>query len=336
MKKKTGVLLVNLGTPDSPSFLDVAKYLFEFLNDPRVIDLPALFRFLLVNLIIVPFRSRGSSQIYKELWTPEGSPLLIHTRDLTQKLGEALNKDDYEVFFAMRYKNPSMDKVLEEMRLKNFAKIVIIPLYPQFASASSGSSIEKALKIISKWWVIPELEVKGQFFDDPNYIEAVLEPAKNFDIKSYDHVIFSYHGLPERQVDKVYFDGLCQHRDCENDLNNENYFCYKAGSYYTTKLLVEKLGLEEGRYTTSFQSRLDNKWLTPFTDNVLEELAEKGNKKVLVFCPSFTADCLETTIEIGSEYKELFDEKGGEVLDYVESLNSNDSWVHTLKQMIVK
>lgn len=335
MKKKTGVLLINLGTPDSPSFTDVAKYLFEFLNDPRVIDIPAFFRFLLVNFIIVPFRTRGSSKIYKELWTDQGSPLLFHTRDLAKKLGDELS-DDYEVFFAMRYKNPNMEVVLEQMKKKNFSKIIMIPLYPQYASASTGSSVEKALQIISKWWVIPELEIKGQFFDDPNYIQAVLEPAKKFDISSYDHILFSYHGLPERQVDKVYFDGLCQHRDCESELNQENYFCYKAGSYYTTKLLVEQLGLKEGSYTTSFQSRLDNKWLTPFSDHVLEQLAKEGKKKVLVFCPSFTADCLETTIEIGTEYRELFTEHGGEQLDYVESLNSNDSWVHTLKEMIEK
>ena len=335
MKKKTGVLLVNLGTPDSPSFIDVVKYLFEFLNDPRVIDIPAFFRFLLVNFIIVPFRSRGSSQIYKEVWTENGSPLLFHTRDLKDKLQKELDSEDYEVFFAMRYKNPSLDAVLEEMQKKNFTKIIMIPLYPQYASASTGSSVERFMKIISKWWVIPEIEIKGQFFDDPLFIDAVLEPAKKFDIQSYDHIIFSYHGLPERHVDKVYFDGLCQHRNCEDELTNENYFCYKAGSYYTTKLLVEKLGLKEGQYVTSFQSRLDNKWLTPFTDHELERLAKEGKKKVLVFCPSFTADCLETTIEIGSEYKELFEEKGGEQLDYVESLNSNDSWVKALKHMII-
>lgn len=334
MKKKTGVLLVNLGTPDSPSFIDVAKYLFEFLNDPRVIDIPAVFRFLLVNLIIVPFRSRGSSKIYKEVWTDQGSPLLFHTRDLKDKLQKELNSEDYEVFFAMRYKNPSLDDVMEEMRKKNFAKIIMIPLFPQYASASSGSAIEKFMKIISKWWTIPEIEIKGQFFDNPQYIDAVLEPAKKFDISSYDHIVFSYHGLPERHVDKVYSDGLCKDRDCEDELTNENYFCYKAGSYYTTKLLVEKLGLKEDQYVTSFQSRLDNKWLTPFTDHELERLAAEGKKRILVFCPSFTADCLETTIEIGTEYKELFTEKGGEEIDLVESLNSNDSWVQTLKGMI--
>lgn len=331
--KKTAILLINLGTPDTPTTTDVWKYLTEFLNDPRVIDIPAFFRLILVNFIIVPFRAKASAAIYKKVWTNEGSPLLIHTKKVSEKLQVELTSE-YEVFFAMRYKNPHLRDVLEEIRKKGFQKIIAIPLYPQYASSSSGSSVEYLLQTISKWYVIPELIIKGPFFDNDSYINAVIEPSRKFTLSDYDHIIFSYHGLPTRQLDKTYQSGLCSDRNCEEELTSENYFCYQAECHFTTKLLVEKMGLTKDQYTTSFQSRLDNGWVKPYTDEVLRELAGKGLKKILVFCPSFTADCLETIIEIGHEYKDLFREHGGEQLDYVESLNSSDSWVKTLKEMI--
>lgn len=335
--KKTAVLILQLGTPDSPKTSDVRKYLSEFLNDPRVIDLPAYKRKPLVNGIIVPFRAPKSAKIYQELWDLSGgeSPLMVHSVAVQQELSTRL-KDKAEVFLAMRYGNPSMDNVLEEIRKQNFERIIIFPMYPQYASASTGSCIEKAFKIISKWWVIPEVSVIGQFFEDEGYINCFAENAKQFDLDSYDHILFSYHGLPERQVDKVYDSGLCSDRDCENEITEENVLCYKATCYATTRAIAKKLNLKNDEHSVSFQSRLDDKWLKPYSDKVIEEMAKAGKKRILVFSPAFVADCLETLIEIGSEYQEDFEKLGGEKVDLVPSLNSNKDWLDYLENKITE
>lgn len=335
MSSKIGVLLIQLGTPNSPGVSDVRKYLSEFLNDARVIDIPYLLRKMLVNLIIVPFRAPKSAKIYQRLWTKEGSPLLIYSEKVKELLQKELG-EKYDVELAMRYQNPSMDDVLAKMRLKNYDKIIILPLFPQYASATNGSAVEKAMKIISKWWVIPEVKFIGQFYNDEGYINAFVERGNQYNINDYDHVIFSYHGLPERQVDKVYFDGKpCSDHDCEKEITNDNKYCYKATCYATTRMLAKRLNIPEEKYTVSFQSRLDKKWLRPFSDDVVIEQAKKGAKKLLVFSPAFVADCLETTIEIGYEYQEIFHEHGGEKLQLVESLNDHPLWVNTLKNLII-
>lgn len=335
--KKTGVLLIQLGTPDSPRVSDVRSYLSEFLNDPRVIDLPYLIRKILVNGIIVPFRAPKSAKIYKELWElGEGeSPLLTHTLALQALLQKNFEGEHVTIEMAMRYKNPSLDSVLEKMRLANYDCIVLLPLFPQYASASTGSAIEKAMDIIRKWWVIPEIKIISQFYDNPGYIHSIVDNAKKFQLSDYDHILFSYHGLPERQVDKVY-EGtdLCEDQPCEVEVNEKNKFCYKATSYATTRLIAKELGLTEKDYTVCFQSRLDKKWLTPFSDKVVEEWAEKGAKKLLVFSPAFVADCLETLIEIGDEYQEIFEEKGGEKVQLVPSSNTHPAFVEGLTQLI--
>lgn len=337
--KKTGVLLIQLGTPDSPSVSDVRSYLSEFLNDPRVIDIPYLVRKILVNGIIVPFRAPKSAKIYKELWQlGEGeSPLLTHSLKLQALLQDAFQGQDVTFELAMRYKNPSLDVVLERMRKANYDRIIILPLFPQYASASSGSAIEKAMNIIRKWWVIPDIKIISQFYDNDGYIDSIVENAKKFNIPDYDHILFSYHGLPERQVDKVY-DGsdLCQDQPCETAINDHNKFCYKATCYATTRLIAARLGLSEDQYTVCFQSRLDKKWLTPFSDKVVEEWAEKGAKKLLVFSPAFVADCLETLIEIGDEYQEIFEEHGGEKVQLVPSSNTHPLFVNGLRELVQK
>ena len=335
MKKKTAVLLINLGTPDSPSVGDVRKYLFQFLNDARVIDIPWLLRALLVNLIIVPFRAPKSAKIYQELWTKEGSPLLLHSKNVTQKVQEKL-KDKADIYLAMRYQSPSIDSVLEEIRKKNYAKIIVIPLYPQYASSSTGSTLEKVMQIISKWYVIPELSMVSQYYDEAGYLDAFAERGKAHIEDKYEHILFSYHGLPVRQVDKVYENGPCSDHHCEDQLDEENAFCYKAACYETTRQIASRLNIPKEKYTVAFQSRLDKKWLEPFSDKVVEELAKKGVKKLLVFSPAFTADCLETTIEIGSEYKEIFEEHGGQHLQLVESLNDHPLWIDTLEKMVLE
>jgi ferrochelatase len=334
MKSKTGVLLVNLGTPDSPSVGDVRSYLSQFLNDPRVIDIPWLSRKILVNLIIVPFRAPKSAKVYQKLWTANGSPLLYYSKRAAELLQNELD-GDYEVHLAMRYKNPSIPDVLEKMRKRNYGKIIVLPMFPQYASASTGSAHDEVMRVIRQWWVIPEVKFISQYYDHPDYIEAFVQRGKQYNLSEYDHVLFSYHGLPERQVDKAHPDGLCSTHDCENEVNEENAFCYKATCHATTRLLAEKLGIPKEQYTVCFQSRLDQKWLKPFSDVVVKECAEKGMKKILVFSPAFTADCLETVIEIGEEYQEIFQHNGGTKVQLVESLNDHPLWIRCLKNLVL-
>jgi len=335
--KKTGVLLIQLGTPDSPSTNDVRRYLNQFLNDPRVIDLPWLGRKLLVNGIIVPFRAPKSAKIYKELWDLSNgiSPLITHTEAAQEKLQDRFPDENVTVHYAMRYQNPSMYDVMEEMRAKNYDKIILLPLFPQYASASTGSAIELAMDIIRKWWVIPEVSTIAQFWDNEGYIDSIIENTKQFNLKDYDHILFSYHGLPERHVDKVYEnDDLCSDQPCESEMNSENQFCYKATCFATTRLIAAKLGISEADYTVCFQSRLDKKWLTPFSDKIVEEQAKKGAQKLLVFSPAFVADCLETLVEIGVEYQEIFEEVGGEKVQLVPSSNSGNRFIDGLEELI--
>lgn len=334
---KTGVLLIQLGTPDSPSTRDVRRYLSEFLNDPRVIDIPWLPRKLLVNGIIVPFRAPKSAKIYKKLWEHgQGvSPLLTHTKRVVELLQQRFGEGNVTIEMAMRYQNPSMESVLERMQRANYDQLIILPLFPQYASASSGSAIEKAMDIIRKWWVIPDIKVVSQFWDHEGYIDSVVARAKTFDLKDFDHILFSYHGLPERQVDKVYEQtDVCSDQPCETEVNAKNKFCYKATSYGTTRLIAEKIGLKAADYTVCFQSRLDKKWLTPFSDKLVEEWGKKGAKKLLVFSPAFVSDCLETIIEIGEEYQEIFEKNGGEKVQLVPSSNDHPRFIDCLEGLV--
>ncbi|GCC51252.1 ferrochelatase [Chryseotalea sanaruensis] len=335
MSSKTGVLLINLGTPDSPSVSDVRSYLSQFLNDPRVIDIPWLLRKILVNGIIVPFRAPKSAKVYKKLWTENGSPLLYHSVNVKNLLQKEL-EGTHDVYLAMRYKNPSIPSVLEEMRKKNYDRLIIVPMFPQYASASTGSALDEVMRVIRTWWVIPELKIISQYYDHPLYIKGFEERGKQHNLAEYDHILFSYHGLPERQVDKVYDSDLCANHNCEHEVDEDNKYCYKATCYATTRLLAEKLNIPKEKYTVCFQSRLDKKWLEPFSDKVVEDCARKGMKKILVFSPAFTADCLETTIEIGEEYQEIFEEHGGEKVQLVESLNSHPLWIECLKDIVLK
>ncbi|MDB2629121.1 ferrochelatase [Gammaproteobacteria bacterium] len=327
---KPALLLINLGTPNSTSYFDVFRYLREFLMDGRVIDVPYFLRFILVTLIICPIRSFSSGKIYKKLWNlSDGvSPLLKNTEELTNKLNQKQNK--YTVFYAMRYQKPSIQEALDKIKLSNPSELVILPLFPHYASATSGSVFEEVTKRLSKEWVIPSFKFISQYYDHPSFIDAWVDAAKDFNFAEYDKVIFSYHGLPNSQVDKVYQDNQCDGKNCEHEINKENHYCYKATVYETSKLIAEKLLLHRDKYEVTFQSRLTNNWLEPFSDNVLKAMPAQGIKKVLVFSPAFTADCLETVIEIGDEYQELFIEAGGDRLDYVPSLNFSDAWVQAI------
>lgn len=333
MSAKTGVLLIQLGTPDSPSVGDVRKYLFEFLNDPRVIDIPWLLRKILVNFIIVPFRAPKSAKIYKQLWTDNGSPLLYYSERLKEKLQKQLG-ENFEVELGMRYQNPSLDTVLEKMKRKNYEQIIVFPLFPHYASASTGSALDKVMEIVRTWTVIPEIKFISEFHNDESYINCFVTRGAEYNIDDYDHILFSYHGLPTRQLNNVHSPGYaCDLLNCK-PINEGNKYCYRAQCFSTTRLIAEKLNIPEEKYTVCFQSRLDKKWLEPFSDKIVIQKAKEGAKKLLVFSPAFVADCLETTIEIGDEYNQLFKEHGGEKVQLVESLNDGDDWVEGAKNII--
>jgi ferrochelatase len=335
---KTGVLIVNLGTPDSPSVPDVRKYLREFLMDGRVIDVPPLFRWLLVNCIIAPFRAPKSAKTYQELWEDRGSPLKFYGEDVERMLQTSLG-DEYEVRLAMRYQNPSMDVALEDFRKGGFRKIIIIPFFPQYASATTGSVYEKAMAIMSEWLIVPEVTFVNTYYDHPKFTEHFVTAAQNYmEKQKYDFFLFSYHGVPERHIKNGDCTGkVCQLGSCCNSITPMNQYCYRAQCHETTRLMVKELGLKEGTYMTTFQSRLGkDPWIQPYTEDTLKQLAKDGKKNILAFSPAFVADCLETTIEVGEEYKEVFEELGGEHLQLVESLNNSAIWVELLEDLVIK
>lgn len=333
---KIGVLLVNLGTPDSTATGDVRKYLREFLMDGRVIDFPVVPRWMLVNLIIAPFRSPKSAAEYRKLWTDRGSPLLFHTEDLRDKLIEKLDPKKYVVQMAMRYQNPSIEKGLEALNKEKVRKIIVLPLFPQYASATNGSVIDRVMEIARGWQIIPEISFVSNFVEHPLFLKAWQELGEDMMKKQeYDKYLFSYHGLPERQIRKGSVEGHCKLGSCCEAYGKSNQFCYRAQCFHTTRLVAEKLGLPKEKVVTCFQSRLGNDpWVKPYTEDMIKELATEGVKKVLVFSPAFVADCLETTVEVGEEYKEQFEELGGEHWDLVPSLNSNDTWVECVKDLV--
>jgi len=334
-KPKTAVLIINLGTPDSPSVADVRKYLREFLMDARVIDIPFWRRFLLINFVIAPFRAPESAKGYHELWTSQGSPLKVYGMELEGLLQQALGAD-FQVKLAMRYQSPSIRSVLSHFKGKGFKQLIVIPLYPQYASSSSGSTMEEVMNVIKGWEVIPEIRLISQFFDHPLFIKSLVEIGKKYMVQErYDHYLFSYHGLPEHHILKSSCEHYCRLGDCCSVYNNKNQYCYRAQCFETTRLLVNGLGIKKEDYTVCFQSRLGKTpWIKPYTDEIIKQLVGRGTKKVLTFSPAFVADCLETTIEIGVEYKKLFLEHGGERWQLVESLNVNPLWVECLKQMV--
>ena len=333
--RRIGVLLVNLGTPDSPNTPDVRRYLNEFLTDGRVIDIAAAIRYPLFQGIVVPLRAPKSAKIYKQLWTERGSPLLFHGLDLQIKLQEALGPE-YVVAFGMRYQKPSIAKALEELREAAVERIIVLPLFPQYASASTGSVQEKVMDIVKDWWIVPSINFISAFSSDPGFIGTIValgqrEMAK----RDYDHIVFSYHGIPERHVTKGSFHNYCQFGSCCDTLNDKNRYCYRAQCFETSRLIAAGLGITAEQYTVSFQSRLGrDPWLKPYTDFALKDFPAKGIKNVLAFSPAFVADCLETTIEVGEEFKELFEEIGGDHWQLVPSLNSEPQWVDAVTAMI--
>lgn len=334
---KQGVLLINLGTPDSPSTSDVRTYLGEFLMDERVIDIPLVSRALLVKGIIVPFRGPKSAKLYKAIWSDTtGSPLMhysIMQKDLLQeRLGEG-----YQVELAMRYQSPSIESALNRLKDAQVNSIKVIPMFPHYASASTGSVLEKVMELVRKWQTIPNISFINSFHDNELMIEAFSDNGRKHHPETYDHILFSFHGLPQRQLGKS--DHSQKHclkvENCCSALTENNKFCYSAQCYDTARLIAKKLDLPKEKYSVCFQSRLGkDPWVQPYTSVVIEELAKKGVKRLLVFCPAFVADCLETVYEVTVEYGDEFKELGGEHVQLVESLNDHPLWIEAMQGMV--
>ena len=322
---------MNLGTPESTKTSDVRKYLRQFLMDGRVIDIPALPRWMLVNLIIAPFRAPKSAKVYRKVWTANGSPLKYYTLGIEGHVQKQLG-DNYVVRVAMRYQSPSVASVLEMMLKNPLEEIIVVPMFPQYASATTGSVMEEVMRCLSTYQTIPAVRFVDSFFNRADFIQAFAEKAKRHMVeKKYDHVLFSYHGLPERQIRKGDCFNVCKLGTCCDTLTPENRLCYRGQCFATSRLIAKAVGLAESEYTTCFQSRLGNDpWIKPYTEDIIKELPGKAIYNVLVLSPSFVADCLETTIEIGEEYKEVFEKAGGRHWQLVDSLNMDASWIECL------
>jgi len=335
--KKIGVLIVNLGTPDSTASSDIRKYLRQFLLDKRVIDIARWQRELLVRCIITPFRASKSGASYKEIWDVKtGSPLKHYSLLACQKLQETLGAN-FIVKLAMRYQNPSIENALKQVMDQGCEELIVLPMFPHYASATTGSVHEEVMRVLSRWQTIPSTKWITDYYNHPLFIDSIMARAMEFNVNDYDHILFSYHGLPQRQIKKA--DRSKRHclqkKDCCETLCAENRFCYSAQCYETSRLLNERLKLSKEKSTTCFQSGLGNDpWLQPFIINVLEELANKGVKKVLAFSPAFTADCLETIYEIAIDYNNYFKKMGGEKIQLVPSLNDSDTWISCMASLI--
>lgn len=332
---KTGILLINLGTPDSTSVKDIRKYHRQFFSDPRVFDMSGVGRFLLRNFIILPFRSPKIAKMYTEIWMKEGSPLLHYGLQVQRQLQENL-KTDYVVELGMNCGNPSIAHALDKLKSYQLDKLIIVPLFPQYASSTSGSVNDAVMKIVKTWQVIPNINFISFFYNHPAFINAWAERAKLYNLAEYDHVLFSFHGVPERHITKADYSGKCLiDASCCSQITANNKYCYKAQCYETARLLARKLNIPEDSRSICFQSRLGRiPWIQPYAEDTIISLAKAGKKNVLVFSPAFVADCLETKHEIGVEYNHIFQQNGGTKLTLVESLNDHPAWIEALSQII--
>lgn len=332
---KTGLLLINLGTPESPRASDVRPYLREFLMDPRVIDLPAWKRWLVVNMILIR-RPKASGEAYEKVWTEQGSPLLLHGLALVDKVSKRL--EGVPVELGMRYGNPSIASALKRLRDAEVDKLVVFPLYPQYSSAANGSSLDKVFTEAAKLWNVPDIETIPPFYDDPGFITACAEQARPV-IERTDpqKIYFSFHGLPERHVIKSDVSGshCLRSTDCCARIGSANRYCYRAQCYETARRLAEELDVPQEKRVICFQSRLGrDPWIRPYTDLIMIEDARAGVKRAVMLSPAFVADCLETLEELGIRAVEDWTAHGGETLEVVPCVNSDDRWVDALLDIV--
>ena len=316
-RQKTGVLICNLGTPETYKTKDVRRFLRQFLSDGRVIEIPKIIWWFILNGIILTLRPSKSAKLYKSVWTKEGSPLLVLSKKLTEKLKASVG-DSCEVELAMRYGNPSMESALMSLKNKNCRKLIVIPMFPQYSGTTTGSIFDEVARVLSKWRWVPSLSFVNSYHDHPEYINALADSLSNH-IKnnSPQKIIFTYHGIPKRNFDL-----------------GDPYQCY---CQKTTRLVAEKLNLEDDTYITTFQSRFGPaEWLKPYTSDTMGELPLQEVKNVLVVAPAFSVDCLETIEEIDQENKEIFLKAGGEKFTYAPCLNDSSGQVNLLKAIIDK
>ena len=329
-----GVLLVNLGSPDSPSVHDVRKYLREFLMDGRVLDAPWPVRFCVVNLAILPFRPKESAHAYRKIWMPEGSPLVITSRHVQKKLQGRLTKP---VELAMRYQKPPIKSALKKLAEKGVTDLLVIPLFPHYAMSSYESAVERVKVIAAK--LTPQIKIKIQppYFDAADYIAALVASAKNHLEGGYDHLLFSFHGIPERHLRKSDPTGChcLKVENCCEVPSPAHATCYRAQCFKTVAAFVAQAGVPKEKYSMAFQSRLGrDPWLKPYSDLEIEKFPALGIKKLLVICPSFVSDCLETIEEMGIRGRETFLAAGGDEFTLIPCMNEHPLWLDALEKMV--
>lgn len=333
-----GALLVNLGTPDSPNVRDVRRYLREFLSDPDVITLPGPLRWLLVNAVILPTRPRRSAHAYQQIWLPEGSPLMVHSRALCDAVAEKL-RPGIHVELAMRYGTPSIPSALEKLAAAQIGRLIVLPMFPQYCQATTGSIVARIGECLAPAGLSHiEPDTIQDFFAEPGFIEALAAPARGV-LESFrpDHVLFSYHGLPESHIRDAATPGwkCLDIDDCCDAMLPANRGCYRAQCYATGRALQHALELPDDRCSSAFQSRLGRSpWIRPYTDEVVVELAERGVKRLAVLCPAFTADCLETLEEIGIRLRQQWLALGGEALELCPCPNAAPGWVDAVCEIL--
>jgi protoporphyrin/coproporphyrin ferrochelatase len=329
-----GVLLVNLGSPDSPSVADVRRYLREFLMDGRVLDAPWPVRFCVVHFAILPFRPKHSAEAYRKIWMPEGSPLVVISRNVLAKLQQRVS---VPVELAMRYQNPSIPQSVRNLAQKGVDEVLLIPLFPHYAMSSFETAVERVKEVAATLAPQMRVQVQPPCFEDPDYIAALVGSAQAYLSQGYDHLLFSFHGLPERHLRKS--DPTGRHclatEGCCSTANPAHATCYRAQCFKTVAAFVKRAGVPEGKYSVAFQSRLGrDPWLKPYTDFELPRLAQKGVRKLLVMCPAFVSDCLETLEEIGLRGRETFLEAGGSESTLIPCLNEHPLWLEALEKMV--
>lgn len=319
-----GILLVNLGSPDSTKVSDVRKYLREFLTDPKVIDYPYIIRKFVVEAFILPTRPAKSAEAYEKVWTPEGSPLVVTSEKFTQKLK---SQTDIPVALGMRYGSMSIQKGLQELYDQDVKDILVIPLYPQYTMSSTETVIDKANEVQKKYFKDVHLTFLKPFYNHPDYINVLAKDILSKLPEDFDNLLFSFHGIPERH-DKKALASAKKHPDL-------GIKTYRDQCFETAELVRLAMGLEEDQVTVSFQSRLGrDPWIKPYTDFVLEDFPKEGIKKLAVVAPAFVSDCLETLEEINMTYNEQFIEAGGESFEYLSCLNTSDEWVDVVVKWI--
>lgn len=333
---RKGILLVNLGSPDSPSVPDVRRYLREFLMDGRVLDAPWPVRFCVVHFAILPSRPRQSAEAYHKIWGPEGSPLVVSSRRVRDELRR---RASVPVELAMRYQNPSIPNAVASLRQQGVDEVLLIPLFPHYAMSSYETAVERVREELAHQAPGTKLHVEPPYYDAPDYIEALAASAAGYLQGDYDHLLLSFHGIPERHLRKS--DPTRRHclqtPDCCETASAALATCYRAQCFKTVKAFVAKAGVPAGKFSVSFQSRLGrDPWLKPYTDHELERLAKCGIKRMLVMCPAFVTDCLETLEEIGLRGVETFQQAGGSELTLIPCLNEHPRWVKTLENRIAR